>query len=80
MTRDEFIQSIKDTNEPTEWFLENFVVLPCSCDYEECKGWKVIPIDALKIVHKHGGSKMVRECFGIDWEPKDGHEQDKVGG
>lgn len=42
-----------------EFYNENYVTLPCDCDYEGCEGWACINNDPVSIhAHNHEWDEM----------------------
>lgn len=43
MTKDDFISGyIKRSEVTREFFNENYIAIPCDCDYENCNGWAAV--------------------------------------
>ena len=50
MSKEEFIEYYcKNSNITKEELLKTQVILPCSCNYENCKGWAVVSNNPLSI-------------------------------
>lgn len=50
LTKEEFIKAYcEGSNITEEELLEGHVILPCSCDYEGCKGWAAVGNNPLSI-------------------------------
>lgn len=46
ISKEDFIQQCIEVDECTsEMFHDYFEVVPCNCEYEDCKGWQVISIE-----------------------------------
>jgi len=69
MTRDEFTEEYaKYSGVTVPWLLRFMVILPCSCDYEKCQGWKTVTKASLLCDHDHILASKEDVLEALQWE------------